>query len=167
MYRKDLFQNFQDKKKPLRNVMVWGRLYNTTFANKEPITVVLNKDGSVQTALTYHGPDLDSSIQAELAMITVQLNQLLTSMGTNYVLYFESQRKASTAYPKENFFPDDITKAIDMERESLFSDGYHYESTFYATVYFMPPIDRAEKVKEMFIEGRERKKIYGETATKK
>ena len=167
MYRKDLFQNFQDKKKPLRNVMVWGRLYNTTFANKEPITVVLNKDGSVQTTLTYHGPDLDSSIQAELAMITVQLNQLLTSMGTNYVLYFESQRKASTAYPKENFFPDDITKAIDMERESLFSDGYHYESTFYATVYFMPPIDRAEKVKEMFIEGRERKTVHGENTIKK
>ena len=137
MYRKDLFQKFQNSKTPLRNIMVWGRLYNTVFGSKEPITVVFNKDGSMQTTLTYHGPDLDSSIQAELAMITTQLNQLLASMPTNYVMYFESQRRASTAYPKENYFPDDVTKAIDMEKEALFSDGYHYESAFYATIYFI------------------------------
>lgn len=167
MYRKDLFSAFTKGKRPLRDAMVWGRIYTAIMPNKEHAAIVLNKDGSIQTTLSYHGPDLDSSIQAELSMMTVQLNQLLVSLPTNYALYLESQRHPSTTYPKENYFPDGLTSAMDMERAELFGDGYHFESAFYLTVYYKPPIDRAGKVKEMFIEGREKKVIHGEETINK
>lgn len=143
--------------------MPWGRFYQASMpATKEPATVVLNKDGSMQLTLTYHGPDLESSIQAELAMITTHMHQELFSLPTNCCIYFESQRMPSTAYPTENHFDDPISIAIDEERKELFSNGYHFESKFYATVYFLPKADRNEQIKEIFIEGREKKTVYGE-----
>lgn len=161
MYKMNLFSQTQRKKHFLRDVMVWGRLYDSKLPGfNEKVTIVLNKDGSFQVTMTYHGPDLDSAVEAEMSMITMQLNQELYSIPTDYVLYFESQRIPSTAYPKENYFPDVITKAIDREREVLFSDGCHYESKFYVTVYYKPPLDSAEKVREMFIEGRKKKSVH-------
>ncbi len=161
MYKMNLFS--RKKNRLLRDCMVWGKLHNSKLPGSgEPVTVVLNKDGSFQVTMTYHGPDLDSAIDAELSMITAQLNQEFFSLPTDYVLYFESQRKPSTAYPKENYFPDDISRAIDQERENLFSDGCHFESKFYATIYYKPALDRSEQLKEMFIEGREKKVVHVE-----
>ncbi|WP_298595471.1 conjugal transfer protein TrbE [uncultured Mitsuokella sp.] len=160
MYRKDWFAR---KRKPLRDIMVWGRITESRMPSTgDPAYIVLNKDGSMQVTFTYHGPDLDSSIQAELSAITVQIHTALAAMDSDWCLYFEAQRVPSTRYPTQNYFPDSITWAMDQERKALFSNGSHFESKFYATLYWMPPPDTREKVKEMLIEGREHKEVRAE-----
>ena len=159
MYRMSWFER---DRKPLCNAMIWGKIMRTELpSNSEPACVVLNKDGSLQITLSYHGPDLDSAIEAELSVITEQLQQALAGINTDWCLYFEAQRISSTDYVSENYFPDDITRAMDNERKALFSSGYHFESKFYATLYYLPPLDSREKIKEMLIEGREHKEVKG------
>lgn len=159
MYRMSWFKR---KRQPLCNAMVWGRFMETMLpGTHEPAVVVLNKDGSLQVTFSYHGPDLDSAIQSELASITLQLHQALAAINTDWCLYFEAQRVPSTSYAAENYFPDPVTRAMDDERKVLFSSGFHFESKFYATLYWLPPLDSREKIKEMLIEGREHKEVKG------
>lgn len=163
MYKMNLFSNTYKKKHFLRDAMVWGTLHTGRLpGSNEKVAIVLNKDGSFQLTMAYHGPDLDSSIEAELSMITSQLSREFCSLPTDYVLYFEAQRIPSLGYPTEQYFPDIVTRAMDKEREVLFSDGGHYESKFYVTIYYRPPLDSAEKMKEIFIEGRKKKVVHAE-----
>lgn len=55
----------------------------------------------MQITFSYHGPDLDSAIRQELAVITLQLHQALAAIPTDWCLYFEAQRIPSTEYPTE------------------------------------------------------------------
>jgi len=153
---------FNRKKKLLRDVMVWGRLITVNLSDGQPIAIMLNKDGSMQTTWSYHGPDLDSTVQEELAMITFRLQQDISSIKSRWSMYFEAQRNPSTAYPDENYFPDEVTKGINQERRTLFSSGFHFESKFFATIYWLPPKDSREKIKELVVEGREHKESNGE-----
>ena len=124
--------------------------------------IVLNKDGSLQTTWKYRGPDLNSAIKEQLAIITQQLNTSFQGLDTGWVLYFEAQRVASTTYATDVFFPDIITKAMDEERKNYFSDGKHFESNYYATAYWMPPNDQEGKIREFVVEGAKRKEISAE-----
>ena len=164
MYKLNIFRR---KKNSLRNVMIWGRLIEAELSNGQPVSVMLNKDGSMQLSFAYHGPDLESSIDEELSIMTLRLHNDISSIKTNWCLYFEAQRRPSTAYSTENYFPDIVTRGIDEERRRLFSSGRHYESRFYATVLWLPPSDSREKMKELVIEGREHKKVSGNETIKK
>ena len=160
MYRLDRFKR---SKEYLKYTMPFGRIISLQRqlqnGENEDIAVLLNKDGSMQVTWKYHGPDLDSAIQEELAVMTGQLNKLFAGMDTGWWLYFEAQRSASTRYDEDTYFPDPITKAMDDERKALFSDGLHMESEYYTTVYWMPPTDTQERMKEFVVEGRKRKEI--------
>ena len=160
MYRTSWFRR---NEKPLRDAMIWGRIIRAEMpTTNDPAYIVLNKDGSMQVTFSYHGPDLDSAIQQELASITLQLHLALAAIPTDWCLYFEAQRIPSTEYPTKNHFPDPLTWAMDQERKELFSSGSHFESKFYATLYWMAPPDSREKMKELLVEGREHKEIHGE-----
>ncbi|MBQ5585607.1 MAG: conjugal transfer protein TrbE, partial [Selenomonadaceae bacterium] len=111
MYKMNLFSNTYKKKHFLRDAMVWGTLHTGRLpGSNEKVAIVLNKDGSFQLTMAYHGPDLDSSIEAELSMITSQLSREFCSLPTDYVLYFEAQRIPSLGYPTEQYFPDIVTR---------------------------------------------------------
>ena len=152
MYRLDRFNR---NKEYLKYTMPFARII------KDP-AIVLNKDGSMQTTWTYRGPDLDSAIVEQLAIMTQQLNQVFASLNTGWVLYFEAQRTASTDYGTDTYFPDIITKTMDNERKAFFSNGRHFESNYYATAYWMPPSDNEGLVKELVIEGRKKREISAE-----
>ena len=158
MYKLNLFRH---KVNRLCDVMPFGRITHITVADKR-VAVLLGKDGSLQATWRYRGPDLDSSVEEELAVMTNRLQGAIAAMKTNYVLYFEAQRTPSTAYETTDYFPDLVTRAMDAERARLFSSGIYFESTFYCTLYFLPPKDRQEKLKEMLVEGREKKITKGE-----
>lgn len=148
MYRLDRFMR---KKEPLKNTLPWARIV------RDP-AIVINKDGSLQSTFRYRGPDLDSAIKEHLSIITQQLNSLFMSIGTGWVLYFEAQRVASTDYPEGLSFVDPITKIMDDERKTFFSGkGTHFETAYYATVYWMPPNDNEGRLKEFVVEGKTRK----------
>ena len=153
MYRLD---RFRLKHEPLKYTLPWARIIEGSP------TIVLNKDGSMQTTFSYRGPDLDSAIKEQLSIITQKLNAAFMAMDTGWVLYFESQRVPSTDYPTDVYFPDPITKIMDDERKEYFSSGgLHFESEYYATVYWMPPNDREGWLRSFVVEGKEQK---GQTA---
>ena len=146
MYRMDRFNR---KKEYLKYTLPYARIIH------DP-AIVLNKDGSLQTTWKYRGPDLNSAIREQLAIITQQLNTSFQGLDTGWVLYFEAQRVSSTSYATDVYFPDIITKAMDEERKNFFSDGKHYESNYYATAYWMPPNDQEGKIRELVVEGAKR-----------
>lgn len=147
MYRLDRFNRHKDY---LKYTMPYGRII------RDP-AIILNKDGSIQTTFKYRGPDLDSAVREQLAILTQQLNLVLTNMDTGWVLYFEAQRSASTEYDRDVYFPDPITKAMDEERRIFFQKGTHFESNYYCTVCWMPPSDNEGKLRNFVVEGKKKK----------
>lgn len=165
MYKPSLFR--RKRVYFLQNTLPYARIFSVQhrFQNKMmDIGVIFNKDGSMQATLMFRGPDLDSAIDEQLAIITIRLNSLFASIGTGKVLFFEAQRVLSTNYASDVFFPDEITNAIDRERKILFSDGQHFESNYYATLWYMPARESEERLKNMVIEGRKKKQIDEEDA---
>lgn len=153
MFRMDRFRN---KKERLQMTIPWARIVGNP-------AIVLNKDGSIQTTFRYRGPDLDSAIKEQLAIITQKLNAAVMSMDTGWVLYFESQRIPSTAYPKDTYFPDPVTQIMDSERREYFSRGdLHFESEYYATLYWMPPNDHEGRLRSFVVEGKKQKGLTEE-----
>ncbi len=159
MYRVDRFYRYKkhgpiilDEKKYLKYMVPYARIIN------DP-AIVLNKDGSMQTTFEYRGPDLESSILEQLGVITAQLNSTFQLLGTGWALYFEAQRISSTAYPKDVYFPDPLTKKIDDIRKKWFQQGCHYESNYYFTLYWMPPSDQEGKFTDFIIEGSKKQSL--------
>jgi len=152
MYQTDQFRR---KKNYLKYTLPYARIIH------DP-AIVLNKDGSLQTTWMYRGPDLNSAIKEQLAIMTQQLNTSFQGLDTGWVLYFEAQRTPSTSYAKDVYFPDVITKAMDEERRAFFANGQHFESNYYATAYWMPPNDQEGRIRELVVEGAKRKEISAE-----
>lgn len=153
MYQMNLFRKKQHR---LSDQMPFGRMTAIEVAG-ERVAVVINKDGSLMATWQFRGPDLDSSVEEELAVITNRLQGAMASLKTNYVLWFESQRTPSLGYETTSHFPDPVTRGMYAERAQLYASGRYYESHFYATLQYLPPKDRQEKMKELLVEGREKK----------
>ena len=150
MYRLD---RFRTESNPIAHAVPWARIIGNP-------PVVVNKDGSLQTTFRYRGPDLDSATREQLSLMTLRLNSLFMTLETGWVLYFESQRTATTSYPQGQYFPDPITRIMDDERKVFFSDaGNHFESTYYATLYWMPPDDTEGRFRNLVIEGKQNRSI--------
>lgn len=152
MYRLDLFHRHKEY---LKFILPFGRIL-------ENPNVVINKNGSVQTTWSYRGPDLESAVMEQLGIMTAQLNSGFQTIGTGWVMYFEAQRTPSTSYATDVYFQDPVTKSIDEERKKLFSNGQHYESNYYMTLFWMPPDDAEGRLKEFVVEGRKRKILTAE-----
>ena len=54
--------------------------------------IVLNKDGSFQRTARFRGPDLDSSVPAELVAVAGRLNNALRRLGSGWAVFVEAQR---------------------------------------------------------------------------
>ena len=78
------------KKNPLYTQMNLGKIIRY-----EDIGIVINKDGSLMATIEYRGPDLDSSVEEILAILTSQLISLFMTLDTGFVFYFEMQRTPS------------------------------------------------------------------------
>ena len=165
MYKPGLFR--RKRVYFLQNTLPFARIFSIQRRHQNhmiDVGVIFNKDGSMQATMMFRGPDLDSAIDEQLAIITIRLNALFAGIGTGKVLFFEAQRVLSTNYADEVYFPDKVTKAIDLERKFMFSDGQHFESNYYATLWAMPSSESEERLKNMVIEGRKKKQIDEEDA---
>ena len=65
--------------------------------------VVLNKDGSFQRTARFRGPDLDSSVPAELVAVAGRLNNAFRRLGSGWAIFVEAQRHGVGAYPSSRF----------------------------------------------------------------
>lgn len=161
MYRLDLFNR---KKDCISSIMPYGMIVGgepiiTEDNEEKKAAIVLNKNGTLQTTWRYRGPDLESSVPEQLAVITAQLNNAFQLLGTGWIMYFDAQRAPSIGYADDVHFPDPVTKAIDDIRKKKFSSGRFFESDYYITICWIPPSDHEGKLKELVIEGRKEQAI--------
>ncbi len=118
--------------------------------------VVLNKDGSFLTTVSFRGQDLDSSTESELITVAARLNHILKRLGSGWAIFCEGIRRTSAVYP-ESQFPDGVTALIDEERRILFEANKHFESDYYLTFQYLPPSDSQSKILSTFVSSEERK----------
>ncbi|MET4358728.1 type IV secretion/conjugal transfer VirB4 family ATPase [Bradyrhizobium sp. RT9b] len=118
--------------------------------------IVLNKDGSLQRTARFRGPDLDSSVPAELVAVASRLNNALRRLGSGWAVFVEAQRHSAGRYPPDTF-PDVASALVDAERKAQFEEaGSHYESSYYLTFLYLPPAERAAVAERLLYEGGHR-----------
>lgn len=117
--------------------------------------VVLNKDGSFQRTARFRGPDLDSAVPAELVATAGRLNNALRRLGSGWAVFVEAQRMPARSYP-DSMFPDAASALVDAERKAQFEEeGAHYESAYFLTFLFLPPVEDAARAERFLYEGRQ------------
>ncbi|MEY9181342.1 conjugal transfer protein TrbE [Bradyrhizobium sp. USDA 313] len=122
--------------------------------------VVLNKDGAFQRSACFRGPDLDSATPAELVGVTARLNNALRRLGSGWAIFVEAQRVAAQNYP-HNTFPDAASALVDLERRDAFEEaGAHFESRYFLTFVWLPPVEDASRIEGWLYEGRAQSGVY-------
>jgi type IV secretion system protein VirB4 len=107
--------------------------------------VILNKDGSFQRTARFRGPDLDSATPAELVATAARLNSALRRLGSQWAVFVEAQRIPARDYPLSEF-PDPVSALVDAERRAQFEEASsHFESRYFLTLTWMPPMDDSSR----------------------
>ena len=118
--------------------------------------VILNKDGSLQRTAQFRGPDLESSVAAELVAVAARLNNAFRRLGSGWAIFVEAQRQEAATYP-DSRFPDPASALLDAERKADFEEqGSHFISSYFLTFIYMPPAEDAARTEAWLYEGRER-----------
>ena len=116
--------------------------------------VIANKDGSFQRTARFRGPDLDSATPAELVATTARLNGALRRLGSGWAVFVEAQRVPANRYPRSRF-PDAASALVEMERRFQFEEeGAHFESGYFLTFVWLPPVDAADRAEGWLYENR-------------
>ncbi|MFJ6321961.1 MULTISPECIES: conjugal transfer protein TrbE [unclassified Rhizobium] len=118
--------------------------------------VVLNKDGSLQRTAQFRGPDLESSVAAELVAVAARLNNAFRRLGSGWAIFVEAQRREAATYPDDRF-PDPASALLDAERKADFEEqGSHFISGYFLTFTYLSPAEDAARAEAWLYEGRER-----------
>ena len=118
--------------------------------------VVLNKDGSFLRTARFRGPDLDSAVPAELVAVAGRINNALRRLGSGWAVFVEAQRHRASTYPASRF-PDPAAALVDAERKADFEEeGIHFESSYFLSFLYLPPVEDAARAERFLYEGRDR-----------
>jgi len=118
--------------------------------------VVLNKDGSFLTALSFRGPDLESSTEDELMSVRARLNNALRRLGTGWCLHVQACRRPAEPYPVSDV---DVAAAwlLDAERQAAFETAEPaFETDFRLGLTWLPPADETRRLERVMFDGLER-----------
>jgi len=116
--------------------------------------VMLNKDGSLQRSARFRGPDLESSVPAELIAVAGRLNNAFRRLGSGWAIFVEAQRHPVGAYSASRF-PDAASALVDAERKAEFEeDSAHFESSYFLTFVYLPPAEDAARAEAWLYEGK-------------
>lgn len=137
-------REYQSRPRQLSDYLPWAALIAPG--------IILNKDGSLQRTLKYRGPDLESATSEELVSYMARVNNALRRFGSGWSLFFEAARHLATDYPVSSF-PNAASWLVDEERRNTFTDaGTHFETSFYLTLCWLPPADRAGRMESVLID---------------
>src|SRR5215831_15448758 len=119
--------------------------------------ILLQQDGSLLAAWSLRGPDMASATHAEMAALSARLNNILR-LGSGWMIHCDAIRTKAPDYPSEGAFPDTITRIIDAERREQFTaQRTHFESDYFLTLTYLPPLESEERVTGWLFEGQKRK----------
>lgn len=120
-------------------------------------SIIINKNGSLQSTFSFRGDDLDSSTVEELISNVQRLNNGLKRLGGNWTLHTEARRSKSKKYVSKKGIKDIPTFIIELEREEFFKSGIHYESEYFFTLTYKLPSEKQQKFFSAFIKSDEEK----------
>ena len=67
----------------------------------------------------------------------------------------DSIRSRAPGYPEQGAFPDSVTRVIDDERRQQFmQEGARFESEYFLTLTYLPPLEAEERMKGWMFDGR-------------
>ena len=116
--------------------------------------ILLQQDGSLLAGWSYRGPDMHSATHSEMSALTMRLNSILR-LGSGWMLNADLIRSRAPGYPEQGYFPQTVTRVIDDERRQQFMDeGAHYESEYFLSLTYLPPVETEERVKGWMFEGQ-------------
>jgi type IV secretion system protein VirB4 len=122
------------------------------FITKYAEGVVVQKDGILQRSFAYRGPDIDSSSPVAVNSLCIRVNDFAKRMGPGWAFHMEAQRFFTRDYPRGEF-TNLAPYLIDREREEAFrAAGQHFESSYYLTFTWKPPVESVKKLTEMFVQ---------------
>jgi len=128
------------------------------FITKFQEGVVVQKDGLLQRTFAYRAPDADSSSLADINDICIRVNDFSKRLGAGWAFFVEAQRFYIQDYPAASAaspagYDSLAGYLIDREREESFSAaGKHFESSYYITFAWKPPVDSVKQLAAMFIQ---------------
>ena len=116
--------------------------------------ILLQQDGSLVTGWSFRGPDMMSAAPAEMDALSARFNHVLR-LGSGWMIQCDAIRSRAPGYPEAGAFPDPVTRVIDDERRQQFmAEGAHFESDYFLTLTYLPPIEAEERIKGWMFEGR-------------
>jgi len=147
----------QDKsKQQLSNFLPWGALIAQG--------VILNKNRTMMKTIAFRGPDLASSSDEEMMVVTARVNNALKRLGTGWTYFVEAQRFEQNTYPESNW-PDAVSWIVDRERQGNFEeDNEHFESSYYLTFVWERPEPLAKKLENVFYDDPKQGKTHDDFA---
>src|ERR1700723_3685877 len=122
--------------------------------------ILLQQDGSVLAGWSYRGPDMMSAAAAEMDALSARLNSVLR-LGSGWMVQCDAIRSCAPGYPEQGAFPDCVTRIIDDERRQQFmQEGSHYESEYFLTLTYLPPLEVEERMKGWMFEGGGQQSVH-------
>ena len=128
------------------DLLLWGFLVDDG--------VILQKDGSLLAAWSYHGPDLDSAIPEELTALSRHINDALLPLADDWILHVDAIRQPAVAYP-ESRFPNAVTALIDAERRESYTTAAaaQFETEYVIVVTHLPAREVYDRLAQLFVRG--------------
>jgi type IV secretion system protein VirB4 len=119
--------------------------------------VVIQKDGLFQRTFVYRAPDAASLSALEIDTLSIRLNDFAKRLGAGWAIFIEAQRFSLQEYPSDlrfsSAFDTLASYLIEREREESFTArGRHFDSSYYITVAWRPPVESVKKLTAMFIQ---------------
>ncbi len=115
--------------------------------------IILQTDGSFLAGFWYHGSDLETSTNQELAIFSKKLNNAFSLLGSGWLFHIDSIRFKADEYTRQDdcHFNNDLSSKIDNERRSIYQSGEkHYENAYAISFTFKPKIDLGNKLSTFF-----------------
>jgi type IV secretion system protein VirB4 len=132
-------------------------LLNWAFLVDEGI--VLQKDGSLLAAWSYHSPDLSAATSEELHQLARHVNDALLPLTDAWMFHVDAIRRPAAPY-SESQFPSAITALLDAERRAAYDgQGQHFETEYVFTVTHLPSADVFARMERWFMRGSDARNV--------
>ena len=158
-------QQFRSKAKGLPDVLNAAFLVGEPLVEsggQHPMGIVLNKSGSLMSGFDFSGPDIESSSETDLEMLSRHLNHAVARLGTGWSVHFDTIRAPADGYtdPSRCAFPDPVTALIDVERRQQYGmDGVHFVSRQVAVFSYDLPSDTEAKLAKLVVQNLDRSEM--------
>jgi len=134
-YGINLLRDYQTSPRGLVDLLPWAFL-----VEREPLGIVLNKDGSFTAAFEIQGPDRASSTDDELNALSRHVSRAFAPLVTSWTFHYDAVRRPAPAYPPNGDFPDPVSHLLDdCRRRAYLQHGALFETVTVLAVTYRPP----------------------------